>query len=157
MISELGSVFLFKELDLDALEEVAAFCNKLYLLEGEELISENNRDTHNDTRDLFVLLRGTVEITSNGSGVTSDEVSLSRQDKELFGEISWLYKGNRTATVRCLGDVEAIRIHGEQFMNYLTRRPEIGFQVMKKIAQLLAGRLTEADSLLKQILWNANI
>jgi hypothetical protein len=42
-------------------------------------------------------------------------------------------------------------------MQYLDSHPEVGFPVMKNMALLLADRLNDADSLLKQILWNSNI
>ena len=82
---------------------------------------------------------------------------MSRQDKDIFGEISWLTQKKRTATIRCLGEVDAICIDGGQFMSYLDQHPQVGFSVMKNIALLLADRLNHADSLLKQILWNSHI
>ena len=75
---------------------------------------------------------------------------------EIFGEIGWLLRGKRTATVRCIGDVEAIRINGDMFMQFLEQRPDVGFQVMRNITLLITKRLSQTNSLLKQILWNIN-
>ncbi|KPJ92573.1 MAG: hypothetical protein AMJ53_09105 [Gammaproteobacteria bacterium SG8_11] len=151
--NDLAPVYVFQDLEYSVLEDIAVFSTKLHLFEGDNLISEHT----GSLSDMYVLCGGTVEIISSSSGVTSEEVSLSRQDKEIFGEISWLTRRKRTATIRCLGDVDAIRIDGVQFMQYLDKHPQVGFSVMKNIALLLADRLNHADSLLKQILWNSNI
>ena len=98
-----------------------------------------------------------MEIITSGSGLTSDEISISKQDKELLGEISWLSGGKRTATVRCIGEVEAVRIDGKKLMDYLYQYPKVGFFVMRHIARLLSTRLDQTNNLLKQILWNSNI
>lgn len=151
--NDLTPVYVFRDLDYEVLEDIAQFSTKLHYFAGDDLISER----HGSIADVYVLCNGLVEIISSSSGITSEEVSLSPQDKEIFGEISWLTRRNRTATIRCLGEVDAICINGDQFMRYLDSNPQVGFSVMKNIALLLADRLNQADSLLKQILWNTNI
>ena len=105
MLSDIESISIFKDLELFMLEEIMTFCEKLQLVEGDVLISENDHSNN----DLYVLFNGHVEIISNGSGITSGDVPISKQDKEIFGEISWLTGGKRTATIRCVNEVEAIR------------------------------------------------
>lgn len=154
MIAELEQVQIFKEVTAQALQEISNFCVKLELEDGETFIAENDPRS----RDLFILCRGRVEIiTNSSSGVTSSEAIISQQDKELFGEISWISGRKRTASVRCIGEVEAIRIDGEKFMAYLQNHPETGFLVMRTITMLVATSLSNTDQLLKQILWNSPI
>ena len=153
MIAELEQVQLFKDITGQALEEISCFCTKLELEDGDTFIAENDPRS----RDLFILCQGRVEIITSSSGITSSEAIISQQDKELFGEISWISGRKRTATVRCVGEVEAIRIDGERFMNYLESHPETGFIVMRTITTLMANSLSNTDQLLKQILWNTPI
>ena len=150
MISELEQVQLFKEVTAQALQEISQFCTRLELEDGEILIAENDPRS----RDLFILCRGRVEIITNSSGITSSEAIISQHDKELFGEISWITGRKRTATVRSIGEVEAIRIDGEKFMRYLENHPETGFVVMRAVTTLVANSLSNTDQLLKQLLWN---
>ena len=150
MISELEQVQLFKEVTAQALQEISRFCTRLELEDGEILIAENDPRS----RDLFILCRGRVEIITNSSGITSSEAIISQHDKELFGEISWITGRKRTATVRSIGEVEAIRIDGEKFMRYLENHPETGFVVMRAVTTLVANSLSNTDQLLKQLLWN---
>lgn len=153
MIDELANSSICENLDHFTIAEIAKFCVKLELVAGDNLISENDGACF----DLYVLCAGNVEIVSNHSNVSSGEVALSKRDTDLFGEIGWLHRKNRTATVRCTGDVEAILINGDKFIQYLEQQPKVGFQVMRNIAQLITKRLSEINSLLKKILWNINI
>ncbi|MDH5190721.1 MAG: cyclic nucleotide-binding domain-containing protein [Gammaproteobacteria bacterium] len=153
MIEELDKFSLFKDLSLAQLEDILPFCTKLDLDEGDIMIEEGNKDD----RDLYLLISGNVEIVSSDSSVLSHEVVLSREDKEIFGEISWLSEHKRTASVRCKTSVDAVRIDGIGLMSFLDKNPEIGFLVMQRIACLLAQRIEETDTLMKQILWNTVI
>ena len=153
MISELEQISMFKGLSFDQLEKISSFCEIQQYYEGDILIKEGG----DISEDMFILLVGTVEIVSSNSVATSSEVVLSREDKEIFGEIGWLCKTRRTAGVRCNTEVEAIRIDGARLMAYLEEEPTAGFQVMRQIATLLAKRMEESNRLLKQLLWNRDI
>lgn len=153
MLANLEQAQLFKDVDMQVLEEISAFCTHLVLEPGDTLIAENDPRS----RDLFILCSGRVEIITSSNGVTSGESIISEQDKELFGEISWITGRKRTASVRCVDEVEAIRIDGEQFMAYLASHPETGFIVMRAVVGLVADSLTHTNQLLKQILWNSPI
>lgn len=153
MIDDLKKSFLFEGLDRSTLDDIAIFCTRLHLLGGEVLIQENETKKF----DLFILCRGFVEVVSNDSMVTSGEIVISSEDNELFGEISWLTRRKRTATVRCRGDVDAIKIEGAQLRHYLETNPASGYIIMRRIASLLSERLESTNSLLKQILWNIRI
>ena len=106
MISDLEQAKFFYDLSPKQLEEIAPFCKLLQLSDGEIMIQEGGTGGN----DLFYLLSGSVEIVSNNTSILSNEVVLSKEDKELFGEISWLTNCKRTASVRCRGPVEVIRI-----------------------------------------------
>lgn len=153
MIATLGKISVFQELDSAALTQIAASCHAIELGDGEILISEH--DTKN--YDLFALISGKVEILSRGLSHTSSEIALSNQEKGLIGEVAWLTRGRRTATVRCLGEVEAIRINGDALTAYLETNARAAFLIMRNLAKLLATRLSSTDNLLKQLLWNMHL
>lgn len=155
MLNQLNQISLFQDLDFRTLERIGAFCTKMQLRDGEVLMVEN--ETENRSPDLFALCAGCVEIISNGSAVTSDEIVISNQDKDVLGEISWLCNTRRTATVRARGTVEAIRIDGDRLRDFLDHNRETGYSVMQRMAVMLSQRLGETDTLLKQILWNTRL
>lgn len=150
MIEELEKVSLCQNLTPDQLDAVSRFCTTLYLSDGDMLIRESDQEDN----DLYLLCTGNVEIVSNSTRVTSGEVVISTEDKDVFGEMSWLTSAPRTASVRCHGNVLAIRVDGPALSDYLNENPDVGFIIMQYVAIKLASRLQGTDSLLKQILWN---
>lgn len=153
MLEELEKSSCFKDLDSDQVLSIVPFCKKVVLDSGDFLIHEGERDT----RDFFLLVSGMVEIVSNDTDLISGEVVLSAEDKDLYGELSWLTGCKRTASARCRGEVEAIKIDGEALMQHLEHHPDVGFRVLHRIALILSQRMVESDSLIKQLLWNTNI
>ena len=153
MISDLEQAKFFYDLSSRQLEEIAPFCKLLQLSDGEIMIHEGGTGGN----DLFYLLSGSVEIVSNNTSILSNEVVLSKEDKELFGEISWLTNCKRTASVRCRGPVEAIRIDGKALMGFLEKNSDIGFLIMRRVAFIMSERIEETDDLMKQILWNTGL
>ncbi len=153
MIEILEKISLFKGLDYSVLADISLLCNAIELTDGEELICE-----HDDCGwDLFILTKGNVEVISRSSASINGEVVLSKKDKDIFGEVSWLVRQPRTATVRSVGTVEAVKIDGDKLMEYMEHDTRTGFIIAQRIACLLAGRLKHTDDLLKQLLWNGCI
>lgn len=153
MINDLLQTYLFKDIEYAALQDIVNFSNRLTLVDGEVLIHENETENF----DVFVLCSGSVEIISSSSRTVSGDVVISKADMEVFGEISWITRRKRTATVRCRGEVDAIKIDGKVFMHYLEAHPKVGFNVMYRMSRVLADRLVATDTLLKQILWNSTL
>jgi CRP-like cAMP-binding protein len=150
MLDQLNQTELFHDLRESDLKEISKFCARLELQDGEILIQENAKSHF----DLFLLCEGYVEIVSNSNAVISNEVVISKNQKELLGEVSWLNNDERTATVRCRGPVEVIRVDGDQLKNYIEKNHEVGYLIMRQIAILLSLRLSATNTVLKQILWN---
>ncbi len=153
MIEELEKASLFKDLPYLQLEAISQFCQLLNLMDGEMLIRESDKSVSN----LYLLCAGAVEIVSSATTITSGEVVISKQDKDLFGEMGWLTNAPRTASVRCHGSVQAIRVDGRALSKYLDSHPEVGFIIMRHIALTLSQRMQGTDALLKQILWNTTL
>ncbi len=150
MIDKLREIAFLDGLDEVALADIAILSEELTLDDGEALISENESENH-----IYFLVRGKVEVTAMKGSAVSSEVVISNEDTELFGEMTWLTGDKRSANVRCVGDVVAIRVDGPRLMDYLAGNTKVGFILMRRIAQLLSGRLKNSGTLLKQMLWNS--
>ncbi len=153
MLNYLEQTALFQDLNLNTITNIAGFCETLLLDEGEVVISENDRENY----DLFILIDGKIEVLTRNKASSDGEVVLAEQKFDLFGEISWLLRKPRSATIRCTAETELIRIDGDRLMRYLESDPQAGFLIMRRIACLLSQQLLNTNSLLKQILWNINI
>ncbi|MFP4362761.1 MAG: cyclic nucleotide-binding domain-containing protein [Spirochaetia bacterium] len=83
---------------------------------------------------LYYIVSGRYEIIANSRKVSE----LSPSDIFL-GEMSFLLKNKRSATVRSVGEGKLIRISKEEFIQALKRYPHYGFF----LSRLLAQRLVE--------------
>lgn len=153
ILEQLTSTPLFKGINIRAMTDITCFCDVRELDDGDILISEDDKES----RDIYILCNGSVEIVSNKSQDISSEIVLSSGEVDILGELSWLLNTKRTATVRCKGEVTIIHIDGQQLKDYFDINSEIGYPFMKNLSELLAKRLMQTDDLLKQILWNTNI
>ncbi len=92
-----------------------------------------------ESQDLFILLSGELEIIKGNK-----KISEINRPGELFGEMSVLLGGKRTATVKVAKEVKALKIVKEDIGRFLESSPEIA----REITYMLARRLDETSQIL---------
>jgi CRP-like cAMP-binding protein len=91
--------------------------------------------------DAYVVLSGTADILVN---LQSGQVKIAGvEPNEIVGEIAILCDVVRTATVRTVTPVEALRIRKDQFLTLLAEFPEVAIEIMRVLADRL-NRTTTA-------------
>lgn len=91
--------------------------------------------------DAYVVLSGTADILVN---LQSGQVKVAGvEPNEIVGEIAILCDVVRTATVRTVTPVEALRIRKDQFLTLLAEFPEVAIEIMRVLADRL-NRTTAA-------------
>ena len=102
--------------------------------QGDSLFLEGD-----DTRDMYILVSGRLEVLK-------DNKVLFEIDKpgSLFGEMSYLLESRRTATVKAINDVRAIRVPGDTVEDFLVEFPALAPHISKVLAQ----RLKETTSVM---------
>ncbi len=99
----------------------------------------------------YVVLTGRAEILVDSPGGQYKIAEV--ENNAIVGEIAILCDVARTATVRAVTAVEALRIRKEHFLKLLTDFPEITIQVMRVLADRLShttSELTAARSRARQ-------
>jgi len=94
---------------------------------GETLFFEGD-----DSQDIYVLVSGKLDVLK-GTQKIADIV----KEGVVFGEMSFLLNEKRTATVKAMTDVKAVRIPKENVEPFLKEFPE----VVTVVAKFLAKRL----------------
>jgi PAS domain S-box-containing protein len=102
--------------------------------EGEILFLEGDA-----SQDLYILVSGRLDILKG-----SKKISEINEPGSLFGEISFLLGGHRTATAKAVDDVRTFRIPKENITGFLSEFPSVG----AKITRILAQRLDETSQIL---------
>ena len=91
--------------------------------------------------DAYVVLSGTADVLVN---LQSGQVKLAGvEPNEIVGEIAILCDVVRTATVRTVTPVEALRIRKDQFLTLLAEFPEMAIEIMRVLADRI-NRTTAA-------------
>jgi CRP-like cAMP-binding protein len=124
------------------LDLILMVCEEISYLAGDTVFHEG--DVGNA---LYIVAQGAVEVVLEPR--SEDEASIavaSMGPNSTFGEVTLVEReSRRTATVRCRSDAQLIRIDRERLLRVCRDYPEIGFQVMQRIAAELATKLRSSN------------
>ena len=102
--------------------------------EGKAIFLEGD-----DSQDLFILISGQLNVFKGNT-----KIAEIIEKGSLFGEMSFLLKAKRTATIKAGENVKAIRIPKDEINTFLHDFPEVAGEISK----LLAKRLDETSRIL---------
>src|SRR5919107_116402 len=143
MIEEtLQGVRFFEFLTEEEREEFAEAAEPVSFGPGENIIEEGV-----DQESLFVLSSGAVEVRKGLPGGRSRllaEIDTSR-GRTVVGERGLLGESGASATVRAIGEVQAIRIPRDTFRRMVQEGRPAAFKRSYRIARTLARRLRRLD------------
>lgn len=84
----------------------------------------------------YVILAGKAEILADSP---NGQIKIAEVgDNSIIGEIAILCDAARTATVKAVTPIDALRIRKEQFLKLLTDFPEVTIEVMRVLAERLS-------------------
>ena len=144
----LSQFSLFNGLPEPLLEEIAAMSSGVSAKKDEIIFREG------ETADkLHFLLNGSValrvKLTSRPESITVSFVSTPYQS---FGWSGIVAPFHYTSSAECDEDSNLLIIPAEPFMKLLESHPEAGFQVMRRITEIISDRLRNSrQALLKTI------
>lgn len=129
----LARVPMFSELRKGQIHSVARITETAQFPAGHEIVTEGEEGNF-----CGIIVDGSVEVIRGGS-------TIARLDSgEIFGEMAVVDPAPRSASVRTLTDVTAIRIHQKAFAEVVTKDPRIALGVLR----ILAQRLRETTQML---------
>lgn len=144
---------LFDNLSEAQLELVASICESGTYQPGVELLKE-----HENSDDLYVIVRGGVEVMMDPSFVGTGEahevemaVLTELRQGQVFGEVALVDQGIRSATIRVSQEnTQVLRIPRERLMLLCDTYPDLGYQLMKNVAADLAFKIRSTDLTVRQ-------
>lgn len=128
----LANIPLFGDLDSYDLGLIAARVRDVTVAAGLVIIEQGEMPS-----DVYVLEEGTVEISRNGTVVST------LGPGSVVGEIALVDPQRRTATVRATTDVRAIALSVEDLQVIVAEMPEIAVD----LGAMATRRLAELDEL----------
>lgn len=127
MAETLRRVPMFSKL-VPAKLKLLAFTSELITFDDGDVVF-----TQGDGSDsAYVVMDGAMEILSESGGETTVAAKLSKND--LVGELGVLTNAPRTATIRAHGEVKALRIDGDMFLDLLADNPGLALDVLRQLS-----------------------
>jgi diguanylate cyclase (GGDEF)-like protein len=146
MISRLADADLFSSFQTEELGIIAEFSAYRRLKKNAPVFREGSPG-----EALYIIDAGEVVITKQDpDGKAIDIARFVAGD--CFGELDMLTDSARTASARTDTDTRLLRFpkQGTTFKDILAKHPAISAQILHKILVKIAGRIREANSLIKE-------
>lgn len=135
-IDALSEVYLFKDLTMDQTLRVLGAAEQVRFPAGSSIIRAGDEQS-----GMFIILQGEVEVAAGGRTVAH----LTRGSH--FGEMALLNQSSRTASVNAVSDSLLLRIEADSFRKYLRQEPQVGVELLWKLASELSRRLSATNEL----------
>lgn len=127
----LTTVPFFQYLDADEREVLARQLDEVRIPAGELVFQVNDPGG-----TMFVIRQGCVEVFFKDD--TGERIVLERQGPgEVFGEISFLDGGARTASVLVVDDLEALAVDRDDLSHLFQVHPEAGLDIIAAMGKRL--------------------
>lgn len=148
MINLLNNVKLFQGIPNKKLAQIAKFSEEIILSDGDIIFSEGEKDDG----AIYITVSGNLEVfstTSTGQGQTR-ELLYMYSKHVVIGEIGWILKEPRTASMRVRGDTAVlIKIDGNLLDGYLEANPDVGYLISRRLMNDLASKLKNNNVMMK--------
>lgn len=125
ILSLLDGLDLFRSIPVEAYTDVSKKLYKVFYAAGETLVWQDEPNN-----DVFILIDGQLEVFVPEMGVAS-----SIQTGEVFGEIAWLTKGTRAATVCAKTNSTCLVIKENDLRLLCYQNPAILMTIAERTAQ----------------------
>jgi CRP-like cAMP-binding protein len=146
IVTVLRQADIFYELTNTQLELVGSICSERHYQAGDNVFEENSPGD-----ELYVIAAGEVEIQLSpkllGKENAGDPQTIATLRRgQSFGEVSLVDEGLRSAGARCSEqDTRLIVIPRDKLMLLCDTYPQLGYRLMRNLAQDLAMKIRHTD------------
>jgi hypothetical protein len=131
---------LFKEMSPYEIKKAILLCTRRDYKAGETIIEQGQEDD-----EMYLLISGQVEVTRTDEGGQSHLIT-ELGAGEIFGEMAYVQKIKRSATVKAQMDTSLILFNEEQLNKSVRAYPHLGQKLSLNIARILSQRLRETTA-----------
>ena len=124
VIKHFRSVPLFEAVSKKGIRSIVSAATEVDVRAGKVLVQEGRFD-----RDLYVILRGEAEVRKGGRRLATLGVG------DFFGELAFLDRSPRTATVTALTDMRLVVLGPREMDEVVAREPVLGRRMLEAMAR----------------------
>jgi len=136
----LRNISFLKDLSTGELIKINILTENVSFREGEEIMQEGG-----PCDAIYIVKSGSVRIMKSGTHLETVEAG------EPLGEIAFIDKGPRSATIVAATDAALIRLASDKFEQVLAHDKELANKIYRSIIMTLCRRLRDATQALKII------
>lgn len=148
IVNNLKQSDIFYQFTPTQLEMVANLCQEVEFQAGEIIFKENS-----DSKELYIITQGEVEILINPSMVSSSSdnketgsVITTMRRGQSFGEVALVDEGLRSASARAAQkDTQLLVISRDKLIMLCETYPQLGYRLMYNLAADLAMKIRNTD------------
>lgn len=148
-IEKIKRASLLNGLTDDEMKKVLSLAHEITWGEGETLITEGETG-----ETIYIIYSGAVRVSKRLTlQQFSDEIGQSEKtlihmdatEPIVVGEVAMLTKAERSATITATKDCAALEIYGPELGRLCESDTDLGFKVMRNLAQILSDRLRKVN------------
>ena len=140
---------LFNGLSEAEVEKVLSLARRVEWHSGDTIVTE---DEAGET--MYVVYSGAMKVSKRltlpqfSDELGQDEKTLLHMDASepvVIGEVAMLSKAERSATITATSDCAGLEIRGPDLAELCESDTELGFKIVRNLAQLMSARLRQAN------------
>ncbi|MBN1580721.1 MAG: cyclic nucleotide-binding domain-containing protein [Anaerolineae bacterium] len=143
-VSALKRVEILSDLSDAQLTRVAQICKIETFKSGDIIVRE-----FEPSDEIYIINKGSAQVQIGASQVTAETLAapgpmaaIAIGQGQIFGEMSLIDMGPRSATVQCTSDgTEMYVIRRDEFVSLCEQDTDIGYRVMRNLAADLSFKL----------------
>lgn len=140
----IGEISIFDELCSTEIAQVISLCQEEDFEKEDIIIEEDDACTN-----IYIILEGRlrVDLKTYSSGLDGEKYRhiTTLRKGEIFGEITFLGGGRRSARVSAIENIRLVKIGGPELHKLFEKNYHLGYIMMRNIASILAQRLSEIN------------
>jgi CRP-like cAMP-binding protein len=135
LVNELRRIAFLHDVPTAHLEQLAAIARAVDIPARCTIFAE-----HEAAKDVYLIVSGEVSVVACEPAVGCRQLS-TLGSGELVGWSPVLERSRLTATAQTLTPTRAIALDGEALRSLCKRNPELGYEFLRRVADVLADRL----------------
>jgi len=156
VIEILGSSDLFGGFEKKYLEKIVALCRSRHYGKGEIIFDEGSK-----SKEFYILSDGNLALEKKVKRASEGRTWATTLEEigkgEAFGWSAMVEPHIFSSSVRCLTDCEVLVINGERLRELMDSDPNLGYEIVKRLARLISSRMTYARASLTSSLSQARL
>lgn len=131
-------------LDSSDIQKITEACIRIEVSEGEELIVKGESSDH-----LYIVAEGSFKV--HDDTLEEDFVHAILESGAIFGEMSFIDGGPRSASVRALSDGVLLKMGKREFDGLLASSPDTAMLLIFTLARVITQRLRDVNIALRNM------